>query len=111
MTTSATIIDPRVSLRQHEQEDHCRTILSDLITEDSPIDAGTARIIAACLHDGPDTALSRFAATGALHLTDSLTELARIRVPEEQTDWVIALWEHLEHRDDAAPDSAEPERR
>lgn len=50
-----------------------------------------ARLIAASLHDGPGTALERFAATGTLHGQRMLQEVNDLRVPIEQEGWVDAL--------------------
>ena len=111
MTTATMTRNPRAYLRQLEQEDHCRALLHDRVTATIAITVDTARIIAASIHGGTDTALSRFAATGTLNVPDALTELEHIHVPEEHVDWVVALWEHLEHRDDSAPGDAHTERR
>lgn len=54
-----------------------------------------ARLIAASLHDGPDTALARFAATGVLDPEFALQELNDLRVPLEQEGWVDALGRYI----------------
>ncbi|WP_416442602.1 hypothetical protein AB3K78_09215 [Leucobacter sp. HNU] len=54
-----------------------------------------ARVIAATLHDGPGTALERFAATGYLEAQAALDELNYVRVPFEQEAWVDALARHI----------------
>lgn len=50
-----------------------------------------ARLIAATIHDGPGTALERFAGTGELDPQAALEELNDVRVPLEREDWVDVL--------------------
>jgi hypothetical protein len=50
-----------------------------------------ARLIAATIHDGPGSALERFAGTGELDPEAALEELNKIRVPLEREDWVDVL--------------------
>ncbi|MDQ4213754.1 hypothetical protein [Microbacterium capsulatum] len=50
-----------------------------------------ARLIAASLHQGPDTALGRFASTGQLDQQACLDELNQLRVPFEQEAWIDAF--------------------
>lgn len=50
-----------------------------------------ARTVAAMLHDGPGTALERFAFTGELDAEALLDELDRVEVPFEEEAWVDAL--------------------
>lgn len=54
-----------------------------------------ARLIAASLHEGPYTALERFAATGTLSAEPALRELNDLRVPIEQEGWVDALGRYI----------------
>ena len=54
-----------------------------------------ARVIAATIHDGNDTALHRFAGTGDLHHQKALEELNDVIVPFEQEWWVDALGRHI----------------
>lgn len=50
-----------------------------------------ARTVAAVLHDGPGTALERFAYTGDMDAEAILAELDRVEVPFEEEAWVDAL--------------------
>ncbi|WP_342037515.1 hypothetical protein [Brevibacterium ammoniilyticum] len=50
-----------------------------------------ARTVAGMLHDGPGTALERFAVTGDLDAEAILDELDRVEVPFEEEAWVDAL--------------------
>jgi hypothetical protein len=50
-----------------------------------------ARSVAAMLHDGPGTALERFAFAGELNAEAILDELDRVEVPFEEEAWVDAL--------------------
>lgn len=50
-----------------------------------------ARAVAGMLHDGPGTALERFAFTGELDAEAILDELDRVEVPFEEEAWVDAL--------------------
>lgn len=59
------------------------------------IDEGIARIIAAALHAGPDTALHQFAATGELIADQALKELGTVEVPLEREGWVDALGRYI----------------
>lgn len=54
-----------------------------------------ARLIAASVHDGTDTALGQFAATGTLSAEAALKELNRLRVRFEQEVWVDALGRYI----------------
>lgn len=55
------------------------------------IDEGLARLIAAALHEGPDSALHQFASAGELVADDALRELGEMKVPLEREGWVDAL--------------------
>lgn len=50
-----------------------------------------ARVIAATLHEGYETALETFATTGQLNAEAVLDDLDRIQVPLEEEAWVDAL--------------------
>ncbi|MBT9605764.1 hypothetical protein [Microbacterium sp.] len=54
-----------------------------------------ARLIAASLHAGPDTALKRFAATGTLDAQAALDELNNLHVPFSQEGWVETLGQYI----------------
>lgn len=54
-----------------------------------------AQLIAATLHDGADTALGIFAATGQLCAADALEELNAVVVPLEREPWVDALGRYI----------------
>ncbi|TAM66490.1 MAG: hypothetical protein EPN48_15575 [Microbacteriaceae bacterium] len=54
-----------------------------------------ARLIAASLHDGPGTALERFASTGQLNAQAALEELNDLRVPVQQEGWIDALGRYI----------------
>lgn len=54
-------------------------------------DISLARLIAATLHAGLDSALERFAGTGKLHPEAALAELNDVRVQLEREAWVDLL--------------------
>ncbi|MCU1580044.1 MAG: hypothetical protein JWP19_2248 [Rhodoglobus sp.] len=56
------------------------------------IDTATARLIAACLHAGPSSALFRFASSGELDRTAAITELQQQQV---RPIWREALRRYL----------------
>lgn len=75
-----------------DQAETALRILDEWAEGDSPdIDEGIARLIAAAIHDGPDSALHQFAATGDLIADDALRELGDAKVPLEREGWVDAL--------------------
>jgi|GEM_PF-6928878 len=51
--------------------------LGTLIDENAVVDFSTARILAACIHEGSHTALERFAATGKLDRPLAMLEARR----------------------------------
>ena len=81
------------SLDQAETALHILEDWADGDTTD--IDEGIARLLAATMHAGPDTALHQFAATGRLVADDALRELGDIRVPLEREAWVDALGRYI----------------
>jgi len=65
------------------------------LTEERPnIDTATARLIAACLHAGPSTALHQFASTGQLDRTAAVSE---IEWGQGHATWREALRRYLAH--------------
>lgn len=54
-----------------------------------------ARLIAATVHPGDDSALSAFASTGVLDAEAALAELNDLQVPLEQEGWVDALGRYI----------------
>lgn len=61
---------------------------------DRPIPTGIARIIAAAVHDGPQTALGSFAATGHLNRAQAAAELRDVHCYHTPAYWQLAL-EHF----------------
>lgn len=59
------------------------------------IDEGIARLLAATMHAGPDTALHQFASTGELIANQALAELGDVEVPLEREAWVDALGRYI----------------
>ena len=75
-----------------DQAETALRILDDWADGDTAdIDEGIARLLAATLHDGPGSALERFAATGDLIADQALEELGTVEVPLEREAWVDAL--------------------
>lgn len=56
-----------------------------------------ARLIAASVQGGQETALGIFASTGRLDAAAALDELNAVRVPLDQERWVDALGHHFLH--------------
>ncbi|WP_298868505.1 hypothetical protein [uncultured Microbacterium sp.] len=54
-----------------------------------------AQLIAATLHDGPETALGIFAATARLDAGEALVELNAVVVPLEREPWVDLLGHYI----------------
>lgn len=74
------------------------------------IDASTARVIAACLHNGYGSHMEHFASTGKLNPDAVLSELDSIRGAElHQIPWIAALWDFLERIEGTDPDLPETE--
>ncbi|GMM97589.1 hypothetical protein [Microbacterium sp.] len=79
-----------------DQADTALQILDDWSYGDTTVaDEGIARLLAATLHDGPGTALERFAATGELDAEAALSELGDVTVPLEREGWVDALGRYI----------------
>lgn len=68
-----------------------RAVQTMLALDRDVLQVAFARTVAAMLHDGPGTALERFAATGDLDAEAILDELDRVEVPFEEEAWVDAL--------------------
>lgn len=68
-----------------------RAVENMLALDRESLQAAFARTVAAMLHDGPGTALERFAFTGELDAEALLDELDRVEVPFEEEAWVDAL--------------------
>lgn len=79
-----------------DQTDEARQIITLMIALDPEAQGRTlARLVAATLHGGPDTALERFASTGDLDSEAALAELNDLRVPLEQEDWIDTLGRYI----------------
>ena len=79
-----------------DQTDRARDLIELGLAIDPEARSGTlARLIAASVHHGTDTALGQFAATGTLAAEAALKELNRLRVPFEQEVWVDALGRYI----------------
>ena len=68
-----------------------RAVENMLALDRESLQVAFARTVAAMLHDGPGTALERFAFTGELDAEALLDELDRVEVPFEEEAWVDAL--------------------
>lgn len=73
-----------------------------------PVDAGTARLIAASLHSGIGSELEIFAASGQLHPARALAELDEATVDLLRLPWAAALTEFLDAADHS--DATDPDR-
>lgn len=79
-----------------DQAETALRILDDWADGDTTdIDEGIARLLAATMHAGPDTALHQFAATGDLIADQALEELGAVEVPLEREAWVDALGRYI----------------
>ncbi len=79
-----------------DQSEKAVQIITLMLALDSEAQSETlARIIAATIHNGPGSALERFAATGHLDPETMLQELNDVRVPVEREDWVDALGRYV----------------
>ena len=68
-----------------------RAVQTMLALDRDVLQVAFARTVAAMLHDGPGTALERFAFAGQLDAEAILDELDRVEVPFEEEAWVDAL--------------------
>lgn len=79
-----------------DQTDKATQIITLMLTLDPEAQSKTlSRIIAATIHDGPGSALERFASTGHLDPEAALQELNDVRVPLEREDWIDALGRYI----------------
>lgn len=85
---------PRNALRIRRLDNRIR--LANLTGNRVP--TSVARVLAAALHPGIDSALCRFAATGRLRAELAATELRRAYVPTELADWRDLLGQYLQAR-------------
>ena len=75
-----------------DQADRARSLVELWLTIDREAqDEAFARLIAATLHEGPGSALERFAGTGRLDIALALEELDDVQVPLEREEWVDSL--------------------
>ncbi|MBC9944192.1 hypothetical protein ICL81_06650 [Leucobacter sp. cx-328] len=95
-SSPSTTTTPSTQISAPDQSEKATQIIKlALLLEPEAQGIAVARIIAATLHDGPGTALERFAATGNLDAESVLDELNDVRVPFEQEAWVDALARHI----------------
>lgn len=79
-----------------DQAETALRILEDWADGDTTdIDEGIARLLAATMHAGPNTALHQFASTGELTADQALEELGSVEVPLEREAWVDALGRYI----------------
>lgn len=82
--------------RTIDQTEHAHFIIDAWLTLDpNSRDAFLAQLIAATIHDGPASALERFAGTGVLDAEAALAELNDITVPIEREPWLDALGRYI----------------
>jgi len=103
-------------LLTREQESHAAIQIAQGLeaarSEKRPIDASTARLIAAALHSGHGSYLEQFASTGALNVAGAIDEIGGGGSVElHHIPWVSALWDFLEQTRRPDPDRAEVEHR
>lgn len=77
------------ALSAPDQTEKARKLIDDALASwnGEPIASAMARVIAASIHTGSETALSRFAGSGELDANQALTELKA--VPKSAMHW---LW-------------------
>jgi hypothetical protein len=79
-----------------DQTNRAQDIISTwLALNPSTQDGLLARLIAATVHGGPNTALERFAANGDLDAEAALAELNDVVVPIEREPWLDALGRYI----------------
>jgi hypothetical protein len=75
-----------------DETDRARELIEIGMTLDPEARSQTlARLIAATIHSGDDSALAVFAGTGQLDRQAALAELNLVRLPIEREGWVDAL--------------------
>ncbi|NYD66396.1 hypothetical protein [Agromyces atrinae] len=83
-------------MRTIDQTEHAHFIIDAWLTLDpNSRDAFLAQLIAATIHDGPGSALERFAGTGILDAEAALAELNDVTVPIEREPWLDALGRYI----------------
>lgn len=99
---SRTGSTPRASHREKNERTAIGRIdpaVRRALATDTPIDTGTARLIAAATHSGSESALGRFAATGALDPRAALREIEQAEEGppghEMPGHWVLCLCAYL----------------
>ena len=82
--------------RDVDQTEHAHFIIDAWLALDpNSRDACLAQLIAATVHDGPGTALERFASAGVLDAEAALSELNDVTVPIEREPWLDALGRYV----------------
>jgi hypothetical protein len=95
-STQLTLDIDKIVPASLDQAETALRILEDWADGDTTdIDEGIARLLAATMHGGPETALHQFAATGELIADDALRELGEAEVPLEREAWVDALGRYI----------------
>lgn len=90
--TSPTTTSPSTARNKATPTTRTRRAVENMLALDrEALQVAFARTVAAMLHDGPGTALERFAFTGDLDAEALLDELDRVEVPFEEEAWVDAL--------------------
>lgn len=85
-----------LNVQQTHQTEKATFIIDAWLAIDPEAQNGfLAQLIAATIHDGPETALGIFAATGRLYAAEALEELNAVVVPLEREPWVDALGRHI----------------
>lgn len=86
------------ALSQGHNEAAARTLIDHAIAATplgDPVPKMTARLIAAAIHGGPETALAAFAATGVLDQEGATAELKRTQMDDLPSHWWFALDTYL----------------
>lgn len=109
-TTAEPAMSPSPRSKQSPNEQEALAMLriargmSSAATQGLLISAGTARLIAASLHSGPESHLARFAATGMLLPTEALQELETVSPAPVLPTWFWALNDFIEDVQAQEPD-------
>jgi hypothetical protein len=69
--------------------------IAEAADRDGRIDVSTARLICACIHEDPRSALARFAGTGHLNRHKVAAELDKLTPPLEHAAWIAELRSYL----------------